>query len=357
MSANPLLGLVESHFSDTFLFDPSHKHWRDILTQNEGWVDLAAMSSFVDLANACGFDVVGRIGPLIASSEVLESRTVDDRVQVRRKVAIDANANPDARTIFTKPIHTDATNEQIKQFFEKWGKVASVERRYFAHLDLETKAVTQKARPSCFVVFETAEGANACLAAKPSYGTLPDALGSLFVPRLTVATKDGYEQRMSDVAEKDHQQIQRKNLMGVADAATKGGPPEAPRPKMMQVGACVKAIGLAEGTTWMDVKCRLGNLAINDPQLKNSIVQCKEAKNGTECYLVMRSPDAANLLITTYTVAISAAKGTDGFLKKMRELREKVPGLVKVTGEEEARIMQEYPTWTGGQPIKKRVRQ
>jgi hypothetical protein len=200
MPPKKLKEAVERVFSKDFLFHRDNRAWHNIVVDEDGNpidVECFQLATFSDVAaNASPVPAaMGKeIASALASSKVVEAKTdASGQVVLRRKERLQLAEDPDLRTVFAKPIHFDATDDQIRGFFSQWGKVEAVERRQY----LAGTAGNEKVRPSTFIVFSTIDEAAKCVAAKPSYGKGTTELGSMWIPQLTVVMKQAHETAQS----------------------------------------------------------------------------------------------------------------------------------------------------------------
>lgn len=333
---------VERAFSDDFLFDSVNRAWRSIVVDDDGApqpVDATMLASFTSIATKCSgipAEMVKQIAEAVKASktvaaDVSEGDSPTPKVSLRRKKPLLADADPDLRTVFVKPVHYDATDDQIKAFFSTWGKVVAVERRQY----LAGSAGTERARPSTFVVFATQAEARKCIAAKPSYGTCNTDLGNLFVPKLVVQMKEAHEAAQSSLIQRAAANAQTQMAVAAATAATPASAHLDTSSKFLRPNCTVHATGLAKAATWQDIKAKLGNLALSFPELKKKIgVVHVEA---CEAYITCKTPEAAQALLVAYA---SADKANADMAKELKAL---VPHAALLQGDAEQAYMRQYP--------------
>lgn len=199
------------------------------------------------------------------SSSTASSKPEQHRDSASSTVVTSSSINNDERTVFASPIHFKATDAEITSFFSQFGTVSSVERRRYL-----VRGVA-KLRPSVFVMFATKDEAQKCVAAKPSYGRVPSALGQMFVPHLIVSMKGDPVTRdaISDETEKaekvdslasnshNHNDHGDGSANGGAGAGGGGGPSHR---RLIQRGLICVARGVPHDIPARDVQSKLGSI-------------------------------------------------------------------------------------------------
>lgn len=343
-----LKAVVDRLFSDEFLFHRDNRAWQAVVTDADGApleVDAVQLGTFTDVANCASIvpaTMADEIGAAAASSDVVEvTKHGDGHVTLRRKHPLSLENDPDLRTVFVKPVHYDATDDQIRDFFSAWGKVVGIERRQF----LAGTAGAEKVRPSTFVVFSTRAEAEGCVAAKPSYGTGTTPLGALFVPQLTVTMKAAHEAAQAALLQRSSALAARKELADAAAAVA--GTAALESNKVLNRRCTCKASDLPAGTTWQTLKAKIGNLSLSHPELKKKIGLVHV--DGSTGYIVCKTPEAAQQLLVAYG-GIGKRQNAAGFAE---ELRAAVPRLHLLEGAEEDKFVRDYPSLVVGAVQKK----
>ena len=348
MATPSLRTAIERVFSDDFLFHRDNRAWHAVVVDDEGEpqdVDAFQLATFSDVASNASLVpavMVKEIAAAVEGSAVVAATVEGESVTLKRKAALKPDEDPDLRTLFVKPVHYDATDDQITAFFSKWGTVEAVERRQY----LAGAAGSEKVRPSTFVTFKTREQAMACVAAKPSYGACESDLGGLFVPQLQVMTKDAHERAQSAVVQRGAALQVQQAMTGGAAAAVPAADPLGAHKSLRPKCTC-KVPGLSADATWQPIKAKLGNLVVSHPELKKKI-GLVHVEDGA-AYVVCKTPEAAQTLLVAYG---SVSKQNEKFAEDLRAV---VPRLVLCEGDDEAAFIQKYPSLVTGQVAKKVV--
>uniref|UniRef100_A0A7S4JH99 RRM domain-containing protein n=1 Tax=Paramoeba aestuarina TaxID=180227 RepID=A0A7S4JH99_9EUKA len=226
------------------------------------------------------------------------------------------------RTIFVRPIHHNASDEDVKAFFQAYGEVEALER-------FSTYKKANGLPNSAFITYATEESAAHVIKAKLSYGKI-DGIGNHFIPKLFVCSKAEYEQRQEDEVELK----KAKKLRDQAEAADKPAK-EAKTEKKPQIGEnCVlKASGIPENYTWGAIKATLGDYVKGIAHI--SFVVHEVDKH--QAYIVMKTPEgvAAALKIFNEKDHPQAAR-----------LHKALPELIQLEGDEEATFRENFSKGT-----------
>lgn len=327
-----LAAAVDHVFGDEFLFETNNQSWLatvvDPSTGKAKDVDPSLILSFPKIALECasadGAKMLIELGKLVqsgATTNVVLSPGADDAMFFRRKTPLDFALHPDKRTVFVKPIHYGASEQIISDFFSAFGTVERVERRQYAegsHL---------KVRPSVFVVFKTQQDALKCVNAKPTYGKLPTDLGNMFVPALTVLMK-GAQDTIDEMERGGAPAANASSSSATAVEST----------KFLQKGCSLQIKSFQSSTSWRDVKMKLGNLAINQPGLKNKITLVFADATKGRCFVFMKDASSAQALVLCYLNAISSKNDDAHFVEGLKEV---VPSLEVVSDEKDEKWLQE----------------
>ena len=331
---NQVRNHVERIFGPDYLFDPVRDSWRSIVCPEfdatPPFIPLSNLMSFVDISSAVNGDEDALASALL-SSQIVEVKQDSSCWMIRRRNPLKLADDPEKRTVFVKPIHYDASEGAIRAFFQRFGPIDKVDRRVFID------GGVAKPRPSVFIVFASVEGANACIASKVSYGSCGNELGDLFLPRITCVSKSAHEAQVAEETEREHDQ---RYKAAVVKGAAPSGETGSKTNKYLRPGCTLKVTGVNPKTTWSEIKAKLGNLGEFHPELRQQIVLVRVVANGV-AYVVCKSPKAA----TDFTVAFATSKDPG--------LTAIVPTLSLLTGEEEGKVIAEFPTWTAAKVQKK----
>lgn len=130
----------------------------------EGFVSLETLLTF-NRVNSITREVTALAAALQSSEKLVLS---SDGLMVRRKDPLPESIQTDHQTVYVKPLPPTATLEELTEFFNNYGTVQAVWRRYFP--GKKDAALETRAKPSAFVVFGSKEEAEAFQAAPPAYG-------------------------------------------------------------------------------------------------------------------------------------------------------------------------------------------
>lgn len=319
--------VLSKYFSDSYLFDPSHSSWKDMMLQNDGWVSASQFFTFPDVAVYCTSEL-----EVLEAAQKMPSLVVDASTKnLRRRTPLDLTADPIRRTIFAKPFHENTTDEEIIAFFQKYGTVKSIERRQYTAFNASTVSQNQRNRPSVFVEFETEEQAQKCVEGKPSFGRLNNC-GDRFVPRLTVTMKGMHEQLVADQAEADFNRQKRQALMASAPAAAEDNNTPAPQKnsvtKFVPEGSILVIPVTPPGKSWRDLKASIGEIAKG----KCSVVYTKTDPSG-RTYVFMKTKEGAVATLDAFYALTGPAK---------EALVRTIPAMEILHGSEEKRVREQY---------------
>eukprot|EP00760_Papus_ankaliazontas_P017608 PhM_4_TR17342/c0_g1_i1/m.41195 len=314
----PLAEVIKSYFTEDYVLDDAHTSWKEMLQASNMWVSAQQMLSFPNvsqIANSAS-DVLDAAATLGALFEVDKGAE-----RLRRAAPLDLSKDPAARTVFVRPIPSEAKDDEIAAFFGSFGAVVKVVRRTFTHFDASA-GQRQRNRPSAFVEFDTPESAKRCIDAKPSYGRLGN-LADHFVPKLVVEMKGTHMQQEADKAELEYHRNRRAQMQqqGAEGAASKVVT------KFVPEGSILKA-RLGDGVTWRDVKTLLGGLAKDIC----TIVYVKEDPRTKATYVFMKSTEGTRRTLDKYHASV----GSDAVLAK------KILALEVATGGEEVQVRTAY---------------
>jgi hypothetical protein len=350
-----LLVAIEGAFSAAYLFDAVNYSWRGLVVDTDEDaggefqpldVDAQLLFSFPGVVGACSGSqaaMVAQVADAVKASTVVNVHAAAaDVVVLRRAAALAKNDDPALRTVFARPVHYDATPEQVAAFFAEFGAVERVDRRHFI------QSGSERARPSTFVVFATIAGAQACCKGKPSYGGGSTELGGMFVPKLQVMMKADHEHDASVAIANDAA----KNAREVVNAAAAGGADDDETSRFLRPGHTVKMANIPAGSKWADVKAKLGNLGMNQPSLKKKVGVVQIV--GSTGYAFCKTAEVAKMLLLTYTAVLA---GEDKSLpeKFVADFRAAVPSMTLLDGAEEQEVIKLYPEWAGGKVKRKQI--
>ncbi|KNH03994.1 RNA-binding protein [Perkinsela sp. CCAP 1560/4] len=205
------------------------------------------------------------------------------------------------RTVFVRPVHHLASDDEVKAFFAAYGEVESLER--------VNATKNPKAPPNAvFLTYTTVESAAHLIKARVSYGSL-EGLGKYFVPKLFSCTKTEYERRQEDEKELQKRKQARDGQDGVATETPKQ--PKAPKSESGKrpsgANCMLKCTEIPSTMTWRDIKATLGDylkgvaqiaFVIHEPQAAVAYVVMKTAEGASaaqKIYGDMSHPQAARL--------------------------------------------------------------
>ncbi|KAJ9453239.1 hypothetical protein DIPPA_12328 [Diplonema papillatum] len=177
-------------------------------------------------------------------------------------------SHPNKRTIFATPIPFQATEREIKRFFEVFGPVDAIIRREWLDMSAakdthDSRAGVRRKKPSVLIKFATPAAAAACIAAQPQFLLPPAPLGRFFIPKLTCSQKQ--DTPSGDTAltnEYVYQTFQRP-----ADVKPNTAEPlalsETAR-ELCHTRFVVKMESIPGGTTWRDLRAHYQHTSKND---------------------------------------------------------------------------------------------
>ncbi|CUG24941.1 RNA-binding protein, putative [Bodo saltans] len=401
MAAQNVVEALEKLFSPKYLYDPAHSLLRVIVspptTDNEsGAADVvppliplknlllhAEISTAVAsalLSSTNGDDESARLNVLSdaaakAGSVVLVAGGEQQQPMIRRRAFLLSSEDPALRSVFVRPIHPEASTGEVISFFSHFGAIEEVTQR-----GENQKGSGSVLSASAVLVFETEDGARACVDAstskKLSYGTLPTPLAQRFVPKLTAKLLNDHLESVAEQSRVAEQKQLHANIIEArkelatttSSSSTSGGgaatsstsnPFEVKR--YLPAGRTLKCMNLPENVSWQEIKAHFGNLSLSQPVLKGAmtLVKIVDASSTTSssvfktrtALLVFKSAAAVEHLVATYSLA------TMEYMDKIRAL---CPTLAHLTAEEETWVRAQYPAWTevgkGGGNNRKRGR-
>lgn len=385
-------------FETKFLVDPCNLHWRNMVMAEDGRPQpldprvLLTFSQVTDVLplphNAAALQgllaAISRLNPQTSPVHLLNWASPTDATatptKIIRAAPLDLNLDPDRRTVFVKPVHTDATDADVSTFFSQFGNVERVERRVFIDYGKDAKV-----RSSVFVVFSTVAEALVCVKAKPSLPLTGVRLADTFLPKLVVTMKQTHDQQAADSADRDFSRAQR-------DAAEKAELPTSSGNAATAVDALMASNvtkfllpghtcvirGLQTNASWSVIKTRLGELCSKEPSLRAKIALVHVVDGGSNlpatAYVVLRSSQAAQQLLTLHRSAVcivnatqrgasvedvaaaSAALGNPADpIRRLADILRFVPSLELASGEEETRVIAQYSEWIAPKVSKKHL--
>jgi hypothetical protein len=342
---------VEALFSKSYLFDPARTGWRDrvcpIGTDETPTLPLSTLLGFIEVSTACN-DNLNTLAEALAHSKVVEvAKSPEGKgYTIRRREPLAADEDPERRTVAVKPIHFSATTDLVKQFFSSFGQVVAIDRRTF----IDRGVV--KPKPTVLVTFATVEAAEKCIQHPPSHGTVAgDALANLWIPKLTVTRKRDYDNQLAQEAEREFEQQHRNANVQQGGAAAEGSDEVT---KFLTKGCTCRASGLAEGMKWENLKSLIGGIC--PPK---SIEVVRLAGNGVG-YVVFKNGKLATEAAMNYQNPLPFLRSVtpnpddEKLTKQGEKLRSIVPHFALLSGEEEERVIRDYPSWVGNKVQKKR---
>lgn len=379
----PLVDALASLFSAKYLYDPAH----DLLRMIVSPADHAEMKEppLIPLKNLLYHAEIAAVvaalvpqdadeGKKLEALEEAASSTAgihvtkikregesDAVAMVRRGAFLRPEEDPALRSVFVRPVHPDATAEEISSFFSSFGPVEDVTQRTKSGAVMAAAAV---------IVFASVDAARACVAASANksltYGALPTPLGQHFIPKLTAKMIGDHLQQVAEQARVAEQKQLHSNIVearreldaaasekrteaSLSEAATSSSPFEVKR--VLAAGKTLKCENLPDGVTWQEIKANLGNLSLSQPVLKGavSLVHILEKGGGGRgsgsssslfptrtAIVVFKTSAAVEQLITMYSLAS---------FEYMDVIRKICPKLGRLTDQQETWVRAQYPNW------------
>ena len=309
-------------FSEAYLFDDSHSAWKQMQEEQDGWVFVSQFEAFPEIVEACE-----DLNELVQVAKRLEDFEVNpENTAIRRKTPLDESKNPALRTLFVKPIHVNATEEEISSFFSSYGTVERVEKSFFLDYDLRSNQLKRLYKSSAFLQFSSVEEAQQCYETKPQLGQLNN-FGDYFLPRLQYEFKKDYEELLADKKEANELRRQRETLIQTLS------PDEHEREvsikKFVQDNSILKLLNPPTGVTWRAIKTVLSELVKG----KCHITYVREDTEGHVVYLYMKTAKAASILLDAYRSARDSTRLRTRRVAPMMEL---------CTGDEELEAQERF---------------
>jgi hypothetical protein len=402
LHSSSVVASIEKIFSAKYLFNAAHDLLRSIVSPEEHHHDdapplvpLKNLLLYSDIATAVTSVLPDGIAAsdeekyqcLLSAAEsmrdggviVLVKEGDSGVVMVRRRAFLTPEEDPALRSVVVRPVHSDATAEDIKSFFAAFGAIEDVTclRNHKVSLDAASKpAVTAT------VTFASVEAANACATAAAekqlSYGRLPTLLGQHFVPKLTVMMQQSYLEHIAEHTRASEQKqlhaniIEARKALAAASSAKQSGSTPANHEHASQKGKeepsstnhsvggsanifqvkkylvanrAIKCEGLADHVSWQEIKAHIGNLSLSQPILKGAVSlvrilekdECPSLFPTRTAIIIVKTPVAMEHLVTMYSMA------TIEYLDTLRRL---CPTMGHLTQQEDAWVRGQYPSWT-----------
>ena len=207
------------------------------------------------------------------------------------------------RTLYVKPIHRNAPDEEIKEFFGAYGTVESIDR------------INKKGVSGALISFADAKAAEHCLKAKVSYGKL-EGIGKYFIPKVFICTMEEYNAR--EAVEQDLQK--NKRLRGEDQAEEKKDEGA--------IGAqcLLKASDLGPNMTWRNLKATFGEYLKGVANIAFVIHEGSD----THAYIVMKNAEGAQAALKVFEDEANA------------RLKKSIPELTLVDEEEESAVREKF---------------
>eukprot|EP00331_Platyophrya_macrostoma_P003802 CAMPEP_0176409302 /NCGR_PEP_ID=MMETSP0127-20121128/2426_1 /TAXON_ID=938130 /ORGANISM="Platyophrya macrostoma, Strain WH" /LENGTH=345 /DNA_ID=CAMNT_0017788673 /DNA_START=293 /DNA_END=1327 /DNA_ORIENTATION=+ len=324
--------VVEMYFSPMYLFAPENAIFREGISPKQGGAapPMFAIENLIDdrnVVSACTAEnvptddkhaMISYIASELQNSKVVEVvMSPKGRMCLRRRSFLTEDEDPTPRCVVLRPVHADASSSSISSYAKQYGDVIGVFRR-------------ASVRDGVIILFSKVSEAEACAAAKHSYGELPVACGQHFVPRLYASTlKAFYDHKAHAAKIALEQQLQKNIVTAQCEIAASTATSTTPATTTTQAdnvasfaGRLVQAKGIADSTTWQAVKAKLGNLACNEPKLRYAIANVHIVEEGEGCdvsqprtaFILMKSEDTARILVETF------AKLEGGFVEGVKAI-------------------------------------
>ena len=240
---------IEHIFSAEYLFD--HEIFRKMASPKGGpehdsppLVPLSTIARFSSIQEALQMgeltnEGIDKIVSALQGSPIV-SAVHDERAGwcVRRTRWLRDDEDPARRMVYARPIHPNASNEEIENFFQKFGVIQKIDRSKAPPDD--------KCMHFAVLRFATEESAEACVKSNVSYGTLDSPLGQHFVPKLHVMLYSEFKERDAQKAAVREQDELRKNMERAQEVIT--GAPFRYR-KALGRGRTLKITGVPPGVS------------------------------------------------------------------------------------------------------------
>eukprot|EP00759_Apiculatamorpha_spiralis_P025349 PhF_6_TR28335/c0_g1_i1/m.42004 len=336
--------LIENFLSDDYLFNEDNASWRALFESRNGTIPLSQFMSFAEVSR-----LVGSPQELVNALKGSQKVTLVDETSVRRQVSFDPTKDPSLRTVFIKPIHEHAKDEDIKQFIAKFNVTPlRVTRKTFTSFDPQSRQQSQKKKPSALVELKTIEDAKKlCDLSQQgllSYGSLGN-MGDRFLPKLTASMKS--DQTPDDAAESPKQQHPDSPAAQLSSTSTT---PVALKPPIKPAPDGAILVVPNSKSDWKGVRDAVAKVCKG----VSSIVYAKQIaspQGGNRTYLIMKTAAGAQHILKEY----------HSFLQDIGAV---VPSIELCVGDEESNVRHAFyqegvEQWTrkiAEQENKKRLR-
>lgn len=260
----------------------------------EGFVPLSVLLTFNRLSSITKDPAVLADALRTSTALVLNN----EGTAVRRKDPLPESIQTDDRTVYVKPVPPASTLEELTSFFEKYGTVLAIWRRYFQ--GQKGAAPESRTKDSVFVVFGSQEEAEKFQAAPPEFNGTP----------LTAQMKKAYlEKKTAEFAAKSKS----KN----ANAAAASSAHKTPA---MPLNSSYRLSGCGDIEKFSDVKG----------------LWPAEEQRGVR-YVFTPSKDVALLIFQDPKTAESMVSSLQ---QRSATLNGKIPEVTKLEGEEEKTLIE-----------------
>lgn len=343
---------VERIFSAQQLFLPSSSRFREMVSPKGASgsppvIPLVMVLNFNDVKQSVIASNPESIGDepkqlallndaLKSSSVVTVSKSEKGTPLVARQQLLRTDEDPNARTIFVKPIHPSASEKEISDFFAPFGVVEKISR------EVVVEAGGQHFKTGVSVQFATISAAETVSRSTSlTYGVLPNLLGNYFVPKITAMMQATHEQNLKEQRAKAEAELKREELAkaqrtakAASAPAAAGAAPVEEIKKYLTPGRTLKCSNVPANVTWGQIKAKLGNLALDHPSLKGQIELVR--MEGITAYVILKTVAGAQELLETFNTTLG---------EFMDDIRRICPALALVAGEEQSNVMRQYPMW------------
>ena len=323
---------VEEAFSDEFLFEPANKVWRDMVTDHSTGapksIDPQMLLSFPSIVQFCSGTPTSMSEQILAAVKDSPIAEAGEKL-IRRRSMLKPEDNPEKRTVFVKPIHADATDDDVMTFFAQCGTVTRVSRRHVP------AGHTSKAHTLFFVTFKTVDEARTCCENPPQYTVPTCPLSALWIPTVTAVFRAEYESLSATMAV-------RASERQIRDTIARGGPPAGVETKQfLKPNHTVTVHDVPSGVTWSQLKAKLGNLSLNYPSLRGKIGLVRIVGDG-RAFVICKTEEAAQALLVTFQQQVIPGSDAGRFIDELKKI---APRMNLCQGDEEAIVMKNYAEW------------